>query len=173
MPKVLACRVLANELRHLRPTLKPDYFEPLCHRLQPSKFAAYVDSLIQDHSLLVCGDCGGLAEMAKRRKIPLLPGKDCIDLLIGERQAATMYLTDGWLETLDRIFGLDRLDRRARPGVLRTLLSSVRRVVYISTPGGGRGEKRARALAGILGCEFGTIEGSLDALSRALEEAAA
>lgn len=173
MSKVLACRVLANELRHLRPALNPDYFEPLCHRLQPPKFVAYVDSLIRDHSLLVCGDCGGLASMARRRRIRLLPAKDCIDLLVRERQTGTLYLTDGWLGNLDRIFGLERLDGRARPKVLRTLLSSVGRMVYVSTPGGSRGERRARALASILGCQFGRIEGSLDGLSEGLKEAGA
>ncbi len=171
MPKVLACRVLAHEIRHLRPTLKPDYFEPLCHTLEPSKFAAYVDSLIQDHSLLVCGDCGGLAGIARRRRIPLLPGEDCIDLLVHERRAATLYLTEGWLENLDRIFGLERIDSRARAGVLRTLLSSVRQVAYVSTVGGTGGERKARALASILGCGFDSVQGSLDLLSKGLEEA--
>ncbi len=173
MPKVLACRVFARELRYLRPDLSADYFEPMCHRLQPAKFAAYVESQIKGHTLLVCGDCGGLAAVAERGRIRILPGRDCIDLLLPERQAATVYLTGGWLENLDVIFGLEGKPRVVRDAVLRALLSGVRKVVYVRTLASKRGESKAEALARMLGCKFESIEGSLDALSKGLQEAGA
>jgi hypothetical protein len=170
MKKILACRVLSRELEHLRPDISVDYFEPLCHKMREQKFVEYVDSTILDHQILVCGDCGGLAELMELRRGNIPNADDCIDLLIGSatREPKTLYLTDGWIEYLDLIFGIDRLPYEARNSVFKAIFSPIRKVVYISTDASGRFEDKARELAELLGCEFDAQEGSTSEISRYL-----
>lgn len=170
MKKILACRVLYRELEHLNPDIPVDYFEPLCHKIREQKFVEYVDSRLIDHQMLVCGDCGGLAALAEGRGKTIPSADDCIDILIGgaAREPKALYLTDGWIEYLDMIFGMDRLPIEARNSVLKAILSPIRKVIYIATEASGRLEGEARELADLLGCEFETAKGSTTELSRYL-----
>ena len=172
MPKVLACRVLSRELEKLSPGTSYDFFEPRCHMLRTPKFVEYVDSMLKDHRALICGDCGGLAEMSRARGASIPPAADCIELLLGgnRREPHVLYLTDGWLENFDQIFGLVRLPEGARESALRSILSSITNVVYISTGATGSREEEARELAELLGCEFSTVEGTLSGISSFLED---
>lgn len=173
MAKILACLVLSKELRYLAPDCEIDFFEPLCHSFGQSKFVDYVASLIKDHSLLICGDCGGLAKLAKDKGLVIPASSDCIDMIAAGRheETGTLYLTDGWLDNFDLIFGLERLRDEAREKVIRTLFSTMSRVIYMSTPGAKAREGQARELAHIIGCRFESIEGSLQTLSKALKGA--
>jgi len=172
MPKVLACRVLSRELDKLSPDITYDCFEPRCHMLRTSKFVEYVDSMLKDHQALICGDCGGLAELSRARGVGIPPATDCIELLLGgnRREPRVLYLTDGWLENLDQIFGLVRLPKGARKSALGSILSSIDKVVYISTGAAGSREDEARELANLLGCEFSTVDGNLSGISSFLED---
>jgi hypothetical protein len=170
MKKILACRVLSREIDHLHPDIPVDYFEPLCHKMREQKFVEYVDSQLLDHQMLVCGNCGGLAGLATSRGRSIPPADDCIDLLIGdvEKELKTLYLTDGWIEYLDMIFGLERIPNEARKSVLGAIFSPIRKVIYISTEASGKLVEKARELADLLGCEFGILEGSTSEISRYL-----
>jgi hypothetical protein len=170
MKKILACRILSRELEHLHPVTPVDYFEPLCHKMREQKFVEYVGSRLLDHETLVCGDCGGLADLAEERGINIPSADDCIDLLTRgvAREPKTLYLTDGWIEYLDMIFGMDRLPHEARNSVLRAIFSPIRKVIYISTEASERFEDEASDLADLLGCEFDALKGSTTELSRYL-----
>ncbi len=159
-------------MKHLSPGSTIDWFEPLCHSLPPDKFVEYVDRELLDHALLVCGDCGGLSKLAGRRGVTITQARDCIDLLTGgrERGSGEIYLTDGWLENMDTIFGLGRLPSESKAKTLKALLSGVSRVVYIATHGCDRKERQAREMSEILAAEFCRVQGSLDALERSLRE---
>jgi hypothetical protein len=167
MKKILACRVLSPELEHLNTDFPVDYFEPFCHKMREQKFVEYVDSQLLDHQVLVCGDCGGLADLAKSRGKTIPRADDCIDLLMGgvTREPKTLYLTDGWIEYIDIIFGMDRLPQEARNSVLKAIFSPIRKVVYISTEASERFGNEARNLADILGCEFAILKGSTTEIS--------
>jgi hypothetical protein len=172
MGEILACRVLSSELEHLFPNRSFDYFEPLCHRMREREFVDYVDSLLLDHTKLICGNCGGLTDIAESRGKSIPSAEDCIDLLLCGmvREPKTLYLFDGWLENLDLIFGMDRLPVEARRSVLKAIFSSIRKIVYISTNASKRLEEGARELADLLGCEFSSLEGSLSMILMALED---
>ena len=170
MARILACRVLSRELNHLVPDCSPDYFEPLCHKLRQREFVDYVGSLLLDQEVMICGDCGGLNALAESRGTSMPSADDCIELLIGDgaREPKTLYLTDGWIENLDRIFGLDRLPGEARKSVLGAIFSPIRKVTYISTDAPGGQEEGAREIAAVLGCEFSCIRGSLERMAEVL-----
>jgi len=172
MVRILACRVLSDELERLAPSDRIDYFEPLCHSLKVEKFLEYVESMAKGHDLIISGDCGGLAQLALKEGLGMPAAADCIDLLVPgiRRERGALYLTDGWIENLDRIFGLDGLPATARPKVLRTILSGVKKVIYISTPGSMR-SKEAQELAESLGCAFESVSGSLEVIASALSDA--
>ena len=172
MVTYLACRVLQRELSDLGQSDRVTYFEPLCHRLRASQFTEYVASLVQGHAALLCGDCGGLAEVARDAGVPIPHYDDCIQMLLPgvDREPNTFYLTDGWVEHFDVIFGLDRLSAQAKNSVTRTIFAGIRKVVFVSTGSNREGEMRARSMAEAIGCDFASVRGSLTGLSRVLEE---
>ena len=171
MRSILACRVFERELQALGKSGLVDYFEPMCHRLRESEFSRYVASLADGHDALLCGDCGGLSQLAASRDMRIPPYEDCIGILLPrmDRDPGTLYLTGGWIEHFDVIFGLDRLPPEAKRSATCALFSSISRVAYVSTQASG-GEEGARGLAELLGCDVLSLRGSLSNLARSLEE---
>ncbi len=172
MDSFLACRMFQRELDGLGKSDRADYFEPMCHRLRESEFSSYVESLAHGHGALLCGDCGGLSRLAASKGIQIPPYEDCIDISLPriDRDPETLYLTDGWIDHFDSIFGLDRVPSKARNSVLRSLFSGILRVAYISTDAATEREEDARELAELLDTEFLSFSGSLLSLVRYLEE---
>jgi hypothetical protein len=172
MRTCLACRIFQRELEMLGESDRVDYFDPMCHRLGKSEFLRYVASLADGHAALLCGDCGGLSRVAADKGMRIPPYDDCIDILIPGmgRDPKTLYLTDGWMDNFDIIFGLDRLPTKARTPTMRVLFSGMLRIAYIFTGAASERKEDARRLARLLGCDFVSFPGSLSGLSRSLEE---
>ncbi len=172
MAKVLACRVLAPELDSLGGEIEVDYFEPKCHRLSSKGFVEYVRSRIGGHDALVCGDCGGLAEVAREAGLPIPEASDCIDLVVDNLQLEddVIFITNGWLQCLPQIFGLVRLDAAAREKVIPKLFSGINKVIYVRDPKLPDRQCEAAELARMIGAEVEVTEGSTRRLAEYLDE---
>jgi len=131
--KMLCCGILKQEMEHLMQgrEVEMSFIDAALH-VDFDKLASLLtgalDELDEKGIVMVIGDqCHpDMEKMANERSGILLKGKNCIELLLGDRmaqldaEARTFYLTGGWLENWRGIFieGLkwDEVDARQNFG---------------------------------------------------------
>ncbi len=162
MPKILACRVLKEEILESASDAEVDFFQPLCHRLPRQKFAEYVKSKLDGHCALVCGDCGGLQDSMKGLGVQINQDLNCIDLLTEnfEPRPDELYLTNGWLDEFDLIFGIERFTGEMKKKILGKMFSQISTMVYVLAPGLEDRFSEVEAIARKVSCDCRKVEGT-------------
>lgn len=192
-PAVLCCNTLEDELGLVLAEVGPDYevvwLEAGYHN-RPAKFRDQINEILgglgeTERVILALGHCGGAVRDLDPRPFELIVPRadDCLSLLLGSldarqrasKQAATYFLTAGWLRHTENLItsfhrDAEHFGRERAEMVYRIMLKHYRRFGFIDT-GAYRLEDqngRVRPLTDLLDIKVERLPGDLSWLRRLL-----